>query len=432
MTALGCSEGDDDQGEGSGAASGNLDPGIGSGGNSTSGGTTGDGGNSTASGGSGAGSGSTSSNSTGGNSTIAVDGGDAGGLVDLSNDQLSAIQEDECNGVTREAETVPAVLQLVVDISLSMDDQSPGGGGTKWDVTQAALLDALDNIPGSVAVGLQLYPNMAVALGSDNPGCVSEDGQVPIAPLERPGSDQRAALADQINAVELLLGTPTHDAYTFALEESLKTYQGAGNRFMLLITDGAPTQLLGCGVLNGDQAVDTDPIIATVTEAASEGIRTFAIGSPGSEEGRAGDMREWLSHAALIGGTALEGCSLRGPDFCHFDMSQAENFSLALAEGLGAITAQVSNSCTFSVPEEGLDGEAVAKDATSVIVQWGDGTASLVQRDSDGSCSQGWDWNDSDEIVLCDATCAGVTADPLAAVTVSLDCDTEAIEDVIK
>ncbi len=374
---------------------------------------------------------------SGGNSSVPDlnEAKDGGGLVELTSEQVDTITGEECSGVSVEVENVPAVLQLVVDISASMNDPAPGGGGTKWDVTRLALLDALDLVPGGVAVGLQTYPNLDAPISREgdpqtNPGCVSETGRVAIAPLGGPQSEQRAALAAKISDVQLLMGTPTHDAYTFA-RQSLDAYQGPGNRFMLLITDGAPTQTLGCGPLYGDQAVDTNPIIATITEAASQGVRTFAIGSPGSEGGRAGDMREWLSHAALIGGTALAGCSLRGPDFCHFDMSEAENFSVALAEGLGAITKQVANSCTFEIPDTSADGETIAKDATSVLVEWGDGTSSLALRDSSGSCTEGWVWEE-DSIVLCDQTCIAVQADPLARVSVSLECNNAAIDDIVR
>jgi len=360
---------------------------------------------------------------------------DGGGLVELTSEQADKIQEEECSGVSVEVENVPAVLQLVVDISASMNDPAPGGGGTKWDVTRLALLDAIDLVPGAVAVGLQTYPNLDAPVSREgdpqtNPGCVGETGRVAIAPLGGPDSEQRNALSSKISDVQLLMGTPTHDAYTFA-RESLDAYEGPGNRFMLLITDGAPTQTLGCGPLYGDQAVDTNPIIATITQAASAGVRTFAIGSPGSEGGRAGDMREWLSHAALIGGTALAGCSLRGPDFCHFDMSEAENFSVALAEGLGAITERVANSCSFEIPDTSSDGETIAKNSTSVLVEWGDGTSSLALRDSSGACAEGWVWQD-DSIVLCDQTCIAVQADPLARVSVSLECNNAAIDDIVR
>jgi hypothetical protein len=234
-----------------------------------------------------------------------------------------------------------------------------------------------------------------------------------------------------LSGVELLMGTPTHDAYTFALDGALRPYQGYGNKFMLVITDGAPTQTLGCGPLESDQAVETDPILETIAGAADDGIRTFLIGSPGSEGGRAGDMREWLSHGALIGGTALEGCRLNGPDFCHFDMSQATNFSVALAEGLGAITAQVSDGCTFPLPQE-AGGQAVDADTTTVIIEWGDGSAALMLNDVSQDCSTGFRFSDDDEIVLCEQTCAQVHLDPKARVSVSLECSREQIDAAVK
>jgi hypothetical protein len=371
--------------------------------------------------------------STGG-SGVSASGGSGtdvknGGAIALTADQLAAIRDQACTGESTEAEQFPAVLELVVDVSASMREPSPGGGGTKWDVTQQALLAALDGLADSVAVGLQLFPTSDASNGQTNPGCVDTSGNVPIAALGASGSGQRASLDNMLQGATLRLGTPTHDAYQFALEQGLGAYNGLGQRFMLLITDGAPTQLEGCGILNGANSVDTAPIIASVGDAAAEGVRTFIIGSPGSEESPSGDMRPWLSKAAFVGGTALVGCSTSGPDFCHLDMTQASNFSEALAQGLSSISAQVGNGCTFDVPNQ----TDLNRSATSIIIEWGGGTADLILNQSSGACTgDGWIWNPTGQIELCDATCARVNEHPGAKVSVSLDCDIAVIEDIFK
>ena len=66
-----------------------------------------------------------------------------------------------------------------------------------------------------------------------------------------------------------------------------------------------------------------------------------------------------------------------------------------------------------------------------VLVEWGDGTSSLALRDSSGSCTEGWVWEE-DSIVLCDQTCIAVQADPLARVSVSLECNNAAIDDIVR
>ena len=355
---------------------------------------------------------------TGGTSGLSGD----GGSVDLTDEQVEATLSAACAGFSLEPENIPGVLQIVVDISQSMHFEAPGGGGTKWDVTREALLSAIDALPPTLAVGLQTYPNSAAAMDGANPGCVSERGLVPPALLGDPGSQQRAALADHLNAVELVLGTPTHDAYEYALANGLEQYTGGGDRFMLLITDGAPTQLLGCGELHGhEDPVDTDPIVASIAEAKAQGISTFIIGSPGSEGSSGLDMRAWLSEAAIAGGTDSPSCTVAGPDFCHFDMSQATDFSQTLTSGLGAISAQVAKSCSFGLPQA-PDGETIDPSLTAVVAEWGDGTNDLLLVDTQGDCSTGWTMNDAGEIVLCGESCAAIEADETSTITVVVGC----------
>ncbi len=353
-----------------------------------------------------------------------------GGLQELNEEQIAAIKDGECSGVTAAAKPVPPVIELVVDVSLSMNEIAPGNGRkSRWDLARPALLNALDQLPDDVAVGLQLFPTSGPSQGdfgiyypppTDANNCVESSKQIPIAPLGPAGSMQRTAIANAMNQTKLYLGTPTHDAYHNALEDGLKTYEGPGDRFMLLMTDGAPTQTLGC---KGDvgTAVAFEPIVAEAAAAAVEGVRTFVIGSPGSESTTlAGDTRPFLSELAQVGETGAENCSTDGPSFCHFDMTQSPDFSAALADGLAAISDQVTSTCVFSAP----DIAGVDRSTTSVIVERSDGSAVLALNDSMGDCTEGWIWNDAGEIELCPATCASVESDPGSSVSVSQGCTT--------
>ncbi len=368
---------------------------------------------------------------TGTTGDTGVDHGENGGLVPLTSEQIATIKSGECSGLTAEAEAIPPVVQLVVDVSQSMGTAAPGepmvGGNSRWDLARPALLAALDALPAQIAVGLQLFPT------SDPPGspgtpaggvqeeCVGEAGRVPIAPLGDAGSAHRQALATAMNQTALYYGTPTHDAYHNALEDGLKQWTGPGDKFMLLVTDGAPTQLIGCGELGMSQmAVGLEPILAEVTATAADGIRTFVIGSPGSEEGAAGDMRSFLSEMAQVGGTGPMGCLNDGPNYCHFDMTQSTDFSTALAEGLAEIADQVASTCNFAAPED----DSTDLSEVSVILEKSDGSASLVIVDADGDCAtEGWFWNSAGEIELCPQSCELVKADPGSSVSVSLGCD---------
>ena len=147
-------------------------------------------------------------------------------------------------------------------------------------------------------------------------------------------------------------GTPTHDAFKIGVATISQTTL-TGNRFVVLITDGQPTYAEGCaGTGRQQDANDPRPIIEEARRAAQQGIRTFVIGSPGSEEANAAGFpqaRTWLSMMAAAGGTAVAGCSDNGPNFCHFDMTQQTDFSKALQDTLKLIVGTVVG-CSYPIP----------------------------------------------------------------------------------
>jgi len=418
--------------------------------------------------------GGSSSGQSGGNSSISVDGNvgtgsigtsgpSEGGEVQLTAEQLTAIEDGACQGWTEEGENLPAILQLVVDVSLSMQTMAPGGGGSRWDVTRDALSLAIENLPASVSVGLLFYPNVEeLEQGTTRQTpipveeCIAVEELIPIAQLGEAASAQRTALSDAITAANVNGYTPTHDAYKYALQNSLMPFDAGGStKFMLLITDGAPTQAadgctfaappdgepcpLGCGpnppatacpvgcVAQGGAGiadVPTQPIIDEIAGAYAQGIRTFLIGSPGSEVGSDGqDKRPWLSQAAVSGGTQAEGCVPAGPNFCHLDMTQEEDFSTALSDGLAKVAGQVVNTCTFVVPDP-PPGKTLDPDTTNLIAVWGDGTATAFLRDNVGACDVGWNFDPTgDTIELCAATCDRLKQGEGASVSLSFGCE---------
>ncbi len=357
-----------------------------------------------------------------------------GGLVPLTPEQIEALTEGACASQSETVTALPPVLQFVVDISQSMEGVAPGNEPlTKWDITEEALIAALGSLPDEMPVGMLLYPTLDVSTrGGGNPGCVSNEGLVPIAPLgatpDGQTVDHRAGLVSAISATSLYLGTPTHDAYLFALDESLKLDTSGRRRFMLLITDGAPTQLLGCGPLINDDLMpdgpEATPIIEAIAQAHAEGVDTYIIGSPGSENGAppmrppGADMRPWLSEAAVAGGTALPGCTGTAGNYCHFDMTEAPDFGQALAEGLSSIAGEVQASCDFELPER----KDVDVRATDVVIEWGDGTLQKANLDEMGDCTDGWRLTGATSMELCPATCEAFRADFSASVSVSFNC----------
>jgi hypothetical protein len=361
-----------------------------------------------------------------------------GGVVPLTPDEIENIENAACTGWTAEGENLPAVLQLVVDVSGSMDDDAPGSNQSKWEVTREALSQAIDSLPASVSAGVLYYPNRDTGSSTTMRPvnqCVNVGAMVPIAALGNDNSPQRRELQSSLDDADTDSYTPTHDAYRYALQEGLAPYEAQANKFMLLITDGAPTMSLGCiggrmgGMMGGGGTMDapTEPIVEEIKGAFSMGIRTFLIGSPGSEESSQGDgdMRPWLSHAAQEGGTAKPGCQVDGPNFCHLDMTQEEDFSQALVEGLASVVGQIIDTCTFAVPEAPA-GQTVDPSLTTLIVQSSSG-ASLVLQDDTGDCGEGWRFNAGGQVELCPTTCDELKGDASATVQLLFGCSVDQV-----
>jgi hypothetical protein len=367
--------------------------------------------------------GGSTSTGTGGVIGTAGNGVFDGGSVPITQTQIDEIGKQACAGFLTEGATLPSVLELVIDVSSSMKDRAPGTNLSKWDVTRDALLEAIVGVNGpglspSIAVGLLFYPNTAYTVSTepqDITACVNTSAMVPINTLGPPGAAQRTLIGNAIAQAQLLLSTPTHDAYRYALNEGLLPSTAPGKKFMLLITDGTPTVSLQClNAQNRVTSVDPQPIVEEITNAAREEIKTFLIGSPGSE-----DNRTWMSTAAVIGGTAVAGCNVNGPNYCHMDMTNAPDFSAALRAGLARVVGQIT-PCTFTLADP-PPGEVLDQSKINIIVSSG-AQHSLIVRDDVGDCSQGWQLTADKEILLCPDTCSQVKSDANAKVNVLFGC----------
>jgi hypothetical protein len=409
-----------------------------------------------------------------------------GGHRPLTPDEVKALTSAECSQFDAPVEPQAPVIELVVDISQSMRwdvygcepeacncapgsntmcaDAASGGGGSggggsggggfgvppvqccpdgdrpasvalptqsKWDQFLPAILSALEGIPDNAAVGMQLFPTKDATMGGipgGNSACADATGRVAIAPMGPAGSAQRLALADMVSITtgQLKLGTPTHDGLASGQKE-LAAFTGPGKKFLLLITDGEPTQELGCGASSVPPSGDTRltaPIISAIEGWAAAGIGTFVVGSPGSEVSQNGDdMRPFLSKAAQVGTTGPMGCMIDTAPYCHFDTTSSPDFAAALKEGLAKITELVNDPCVLQVPDPD-SGDELDKEQTSVILNSPTSGATLIQRDdSPADCTQGWTWSGEKTIQLCPASCEQVKADVGAEVNASFGCE---------
>jgi hypothetical protein len=315
------------------------------------------------------------------------------GLVDGEPDAENPACVDEFASVTQR----PPVIQFVVDTSGSMrwvagTERLPEvGERSKWDITREALANAIDQMPDVAAVGINYYPNTP----GDGPVC-----HVPVlaAPIERLTPEHRALIENVNTGQTPVGGTPTHAAFEFGAAE-LEASTLDGSRFLVLITDGIPTFTLECGG-DGRARVDAAPLLSSVeTHFQGAGIRTFVIGSPGSEA-----ARDELSEMALLGGTGAAGCADLAPGSCHFDMTGLGDFGAALNAALGDIT-DAALGCEFEIPEPPTGRSSIDVNDVSVVVESG-GTVREFSRAASAACDSGWTYSaDRTTLSLCRATC---------------------------
>jgi hypothetical protein len=323
---------------------------------------------------------------------------------------------ETCVGQEAGTELAPATLELLVDTSLSMDSQAPGSRQSKWVVTRAALLEAVDQMPATSAVGLIFYPDVGVG---DMP-CFDGDVDVEIGLLGGNNAQQRRRVEQALQSQSPDGSTPTHDAYRFALAR-LEEADVVGQRFLALITDGTPTYSLGCqGTGQQDSPSDPTPLIPEAASALARGIKTFVIGSPGSE-----DARDSLSRMAQAGGTSSGSCSHDGPNYCHFDMTQEADFAGALSQALAQI-AGIALSCSYDVPAPPSGGTLDPSKVNVIFTPQG-GEQEFLPRNDSSNCDEGWRYtNNQQQIELCRDTCERIEA-ASGAMSLQFGCEPRVI-----
>ncbi len=266
----------------------------------------------------------------------------------------------------------------------------------------------------------RLYPDTSDDDDNDDDqsSCFDRQTDVPLRLLENPGSQQRGQIRSAFQGQNPNGGTPTHDAYAFAVQD-LQSVTLPGARFAVVITDGIPTFSLGCDDSNRgqDNAVDSAPLVVEAAKTLALGVRTFVIGSPGSE-----GARENLSRMAEAGGTAAPGCSHSGPVYCHFDMTLAQDFAAALADALGQI-AGLALSCSYDIPAP-PNGGLLDRSKVNVLFRPAGAEEQVILQSAGQSCIEGWQYSqDGTQVLLCGSTCDQVR-DAEGSLTLEFGCAT--------
>jgi hypothetical protein len=332
-----------------------------------------------------------------------------------------------CAESTETADLVPANLLFVVDKSGSMNCNPPPidltcespvkvdeGELSKWEITQDALsgpAGAWATLAGQagVSVGLSNFPL------DDNCEVVpSGEVSVPIAPLD---DDHFAALRDGLD-VAADGQTPLAGATIRGLEAlRLGIHAGdlTGDNYLVVMTDGVET----C-----QQAALDDLLVDVETAQTVYGIRTYAIGAPGSE-----GSRTLLSLIAIAGGTRKSDDCAETPteasESCHIDLTESTDFETDLGLEFQGITEATTQTCEYDVPQNAL----IDRNKVNVEYTPSGGDTELVLQDppasGDEQCegAEGWQYTaDGTQIVLCGQVCEDVLADPGAKVRVKFGC----------
>lgn len=386
----------------------------------------------------------------GGESSHAGSGGDVSSAGAAGSDALGGgssgdngsggTEGQSCAASTREAQLLPAHLLFLLDRSGSMSCNPPNGRSelascqgvtqlpaedTKWEVTSEALSVALGELSvlDHVSVGLTVFPMVG-----GNPDDVRLPEQGPDVAIRALDTTQLDELTTFVGSVvpsgETPLANATLSSYEF-LRQQIVGGELEGNIFVVLMTDGSETanaQLL-------EELVDT----WVGTASSGFGIRTFAIGAPGSEPARA-----TLSKIAFDGQTPSRAdCNSGGQSSggfdpsvgdCHFDMTGSTDFADDLSQALIDISNDNALACDFEVPTN-PSGGGVNLNQVNVTFTVGSEAPLQVFYDNVGTCgadAEGWQFSpDRRRIVLCGDICQQVKSNAQGRVDIVLGCPTQ-------
>lgn len=365
----------------------------------------------------------------GGSGAGNVGGGGTGGGETIGSGGNTGTITDSC-GSSSFANQVPGSILVVFDKSGSMSDGTP----QKWSTSVAALNTMMASASQDLGMGLLPFPEgkfddsgLAFCFDPSTPACAAlyADGgcedvaQMPVVavgPLGTTKSQISGWLANSGPSGNTPTLTALKHAYAY-----MQSVDVPGQRFVLLMTDGEPTthspaQSIGgftipesnikCGQLADIEAE------ALAAASAASAVKTFVIGSPGSE-----GASDFLSQLALNGGTQKSpGCSAAAGD-CHYQIGSA-NFAQDLQAALDDIAGKLSE-CVFAIP----DGENADPDYVNVEL---DANGNPTQLYKDTSHMDGWDYTDDThtKVELFGPSCDEFKGTQGAKVSIILGCKT--------
>lgn len=372
--------------------------------------------------------------------------GGASSVTEPVSDMLT--QDPPCEDWALELPLEPIDAYWVVDASASMATLVPGKSRSRWEIVRDKLDDCFASTKAadqcsSSRVGVLIYPGMPRASLNtqetrDSESCVDLanallPARTEFEPLGTPSDAQRL-----IDSVVPMGNTPTLDAYR-SVVQAIPLAEQTRAAVVVLVTDGMPSMDAGCTDPAPSASVEdywlptpdsdtikvsVEPILEAIEAAHARGIRTVVIGAPGSE-----DQRNWLSQAAVLGGSPLLGCDPSGekPN-CHLDMTVSQTTADQVADPIDF--ASVYRNCRFELPKAGpKPTNHVDSKRLTIAIQWGEGATQWLTREpaEASDCWYGYRLIGSKQGELCAGTCELLREDCSARLQLTYGCKMPAI-----
>jgi len=199
---------------------------------------------------------------------------EVGGDADASHDAHREAPDDTidpCGGLVRvDFDQLRPIVMLLVDQSGSMNDHYPtrSSPGTRWSVVHDALMDpvkgAVKQLESSVRFGVTFFTSRG---GFRGPTCP----MLTDVSAATDNYDDIRALYDRTKPDK---DTPTGESIA-KVAERLSAMGGPGQKFILLVTDGAPDT---CAMPDVNDAQAQTIAVAAASNAFQQGIKLFILG----------------------------------------------------------------------------------------------------------------------------------------------------------
>ena len=309
-------------------------------------------------------------------------GGDGGGTIDATGtvDVRLPTADANCGMTGIAGGRVPPEILLVLDRAIALDP-------VRWNSFLSSLISTVTANSVQVDWGLYTFPANGPSCGA---GALTTTIDVPPIP------DNAYIVAAHIAAAGTGAGgTPAAAAIDVAARYML-SLSDPSPKFLMLITDGAPSCAGRVGAMSSDPAQAQTDALAAITEARAAGIPTFVL-APSTTVGA--DLVA-LNALAQAGGQALSP----GPDGTVFETE------VTLANAFA--TTEPATSCVFSL--------AVPPPVPDVVTVTFNGAT--VPRDRQHV--SGWDYTSqgSDTIELYGAWCNGLKTSRSFQIEVYFGC----------